>query len=55
MHLREIGQDSFYRSNPSLANRVRSIIAMLVFFILLFGLLSGPAWLPLVVDRLVGR
>jgi hypothetical protein len=55
MHLREIGQDSFYRSNRSLANRAQSFVALLIFFILLFALLSGPAWLPLVVDRFVGR
>jgi hypothetical protein len=55
MHLREMRRDGFYRPNPSLANRAQAFVAMLVFFTLLFGLLSGPAWLPLVVDKLVGR
>jgi hypothetical protein len=55
MHLREMRRDGFYRPNPSLVNRVQAMVAMLIFFALLFGLLSGPAWLPLVVDKLFGR
>jgi hypothetical protein len=55
MNIKEIGRDSLYHSSPSLINRVQALLAMLVFFLLVFALISGPAWLPLVVDRLVGR
>ena len=55
MHMREIQNDSLYRSNPSLVNRAQSLFAMLIFFLILFALLSGPAWLPLVVDRMMAK
>lgn len=55
MHMREFERDSFYRTNPSLVDRAQSLFAMLIFFLILFALLSGPAWLPLVVDRIMPR
>lgn len=55
MHAKNIGQESLYHHGPTLASRAQSLAAMFVFFLFLFALLSGPAWLPLVVDRLFGR
>ncbi len=53
--MREIGRDGQFRTIPSLANRVQSLLAMLVFFIIMLMLLSGPAWLPIVIDRILVR
>jgi len=55
MQTKEFGRDSLYRSNPSLVDRAQSLFALLIFFIILFALLSGPAWLPLVVDRVMAK
>jgi hypothetical protein len=55
MHVKKGGYDIFYRHSPSLANRAQSFFAMLAFFFLIFALLAGPVWLPLVVEKLVGK
>jgi hypothetical protein len=55
MHVKKVGYDILYRRSPSIATRAQSLFAMLVFFILIFALLAGPIWLPLVVEKLVGK
>jgi hypothetical protein len=55
MHVKKVGYDILYRRSPSLANRAQSFFAMLAFFFLIFALLAGPIWLPLVVEKLVGK
>lgn len=55
MHFKDFNREGLYNPSPSLANRAQAFAAMFVFFLFLFALLSGPAWLPLVVDRVFGR
>ncbi len=55
MNPKGVGEYGFNRPYPSLVSRAQSMVAMLVFFLLVFALLAGPIWLPFLVDSFVGK
>jgi hypothetical protein len=55
MNLNPGQTNEFVRSMIALWREISGLVATWVFWLLMIGLLSSPAWLPAVIEKLIVR
>ncbi len=55
MNHREIRIEDFFRTVSFVGSKMAFLAATLVFWLLLFALISSPAWLPGLVDQFISK
>lgn len=55
MNQNRIGSDTFFRTVSVVGGRLAVLVATMAFWLVLIALISSPAWLPVIVETVIGK